>query len=341
MFKLLLVDDEPMILDGLMKMMDWTALDISVTAACSSALEIMKDDMPDILLADVKMPGMSGLELVEQTRMLHPGLQCIILSAYDDFEYARRAMRAGAIEYLLKPVSEEDITVILRQACSAVQSDRNQREENSVRRREKIMGLVQSLSALPSDRSGRVGAAQVREICSGVQDDTILQEAMTYIVTHSVQGLAQAEWSLRTVKSMYAPLDELYENSAQALSQLRSTKDSKRGFVQQMQEFVQAHFDMESLSLQYLSDNLVYMSADYIGKEFAHATGMKFSAYLLSVRMEKAKYLLTTQPDLHAYEIAEQVGLGHNPQYCSQLFRKYTGVTPSEFGKKTDKSSEN
>jgi len=153
-----------------------------------------------------------------------------------------------------------------------------------------------------------------------------------------VQGLAQAEWSLRAVKKLYESSEKLYENSAQALSQLRNTQENKHGFVQQMQDYVQDHYDMENLSLQYLADHQIYLSAEYIGKEFARATGMRFSAYLLSVRMEKAKYLLVAYPDLHTYEIAERVGLGHNPRYFSQLFRKYTGKTPSEFGRESTNS---
>lgn len=343
MVKLMLVDDEPLILNGIIKMLRWDALQISVSAACSNALsslEIMRDDMPDILMADVKMPGMSGLELVEQARMLNPALRCIMLSAYDDFDYARRAMRAGAIEYLLKPCSQEEIEGVLIRARDAVQAEQNLRQESIAQRRERIMTLAEQLGKLLPERNGSITDTQVREVCAAVQGESLLQEAMTYLVTHSVQGLAQAEWSLRTVKNLYASEQEIYASSAHALSQLRTAQESKRGFVQQMQDFVMTHYSMESLSLQYLSEHLVYMSADYIGKEFTHATGMKFSAYLLSVRMEQAKLLLTSQPDLHTYEIAERVGLGHNPRYFSQLFRKYTGMTPSEFGKEMDKSSD-
>lgn len=337
MIKLILIDDEPLILDGIVKMIDWDEMGIAVVAACTNALtalEIMKDDMPDILLADVKMPGMSGLELVEQARMLNPSLQCIILSAYDDFAFAQRALRAGVIEYLLKPVSEKDIRDSLQRATEMIRSERAQREKSGAVRREMVIDLAEQLMALPFKEDGTISPTQVQEACMALQDDTLLQEAMTYIVAHSAQGLAQAEWSMRTVINLYAPLNELYENSAHALSQLHSSQESKRGFVQQMKKYVHEHYSMENLSLQYLADHQVYLSADYIGKEFARATGMKFSAYLLSVRMEKAKYLLSAQPDLHTYEIAESVGLGHNPRYFSQLFRKYTGMTPSEFSKR-------
>lgn len=84
MYKLLLVDDEQIIREGLKQMIDWEGLDITLTASCPNAiaaLDSMMDDMPDILVTDVRMPGMDGLELVERAMSLHPRLRTIILSA--------------------------------------------------------------------------------------------------------------------------------------------------------------------------------------------------------------------------------------------------------------------
>jgi two-component system response regulator YesN len=59
--------------------------------------------------------------------------------------------------------------------------------------------------------------------------------------------------------------------------------------------------------------------------------GRKFSSYLLEVRMERSKILMATDATLHSYEIAEWIGLGNNPHYFSQVFRKYTGMTPKDY----------
>lgn len=106
MYKLLLVDDEQIIREGLERMIDWESLGIVMTASCAdaiAALGSMMDDMPDILMTDVRMPGMNGLELVERAVSMHPQLQTIILSGYDTFVYAQQAMKSGVIEYLLSP----------------------------------------------------------------------------------------------------------------------------------------------------------------------------------------------------------------------------------------------
>lgn len=101
--------------------------------------------------------------------------------------------------------------------------------------------------------------------------------------------------------------------------------------MQQIISYTSVHYADESLSLQYLADKVVYMNADYIGREFTRAVGQKFSSYLLGIRMEHAKSLMRADRSLHSYEIAEKVGLGDNPHYFSQLFRKYTGTTPKDY----------
>lgn len=106
MYKLLLVDDEPIIREGLERIIDWEKLDLKLTASCPNAiaaLDSMTDDMPDILLTDIRLPGMTGLELVQRAVTLHPMLQTLILSGHDTFQYAQQALKYGVIEYLLKP----------------------------------------------------------------------------------------------------------------------------------------------------------------------------------------------------------------------------------------------
>ena len=128
MYKLLLVDDEQIIREGLARMIDWEGLGLTLTASCSNALaalDSMTDDMPDILLADVRMPGMNGLELVERAMALHPQLQAIILSGYDTFQYAQQAIKTGVMEYLLKPCSQEELTSALERACTCTGSARS------------------------------------------------------------------------------------------------------------------------------------------------------------------------------------------------------------------------
>lgn len=336
MYKLLLVDDEQIIREGIERMIDWNRLNITLTASCPNAiaaLDSMTDDMPDILLTDIRMPGMDGLELVERAVSLHPMLQTIILSGYDTFQYAQQAVKSGVMEYLLKPCSKADLENALERACRAINRERQRVLYLYGERRARIDSLVAGFNALrgSSQDSAQI-EKQVHELAKTAEDPSLLQEALISMVTGSM-GSGQTEWGMNIIMDAMRERGSLEQLISRCLIRLRGDGAGSKGgdFVQQMTAYVDAHYMDESLSLQFIADRVVYMNADYIGREFTRAIGRKFSSYLLETRMEHAKLLMAGEPSMHSYEIAEKVGLGKNPHYFSQLFRKYTGQTPKDY----------
>lgn len=112
MYRMLIVDDERIIRETLSRHIDWAALDVQVIGTASNGLEaydIIMDEYPDIVMTDIKMPGFSGLELLQRIKSLHPDIEFILLSGYGEFEYAQKAMQWGVRHYLLKPCSDEKI----------------------------------------------------------------------------------------------------------------------------------------------------------------------------------------------------------------------------------------
>jgi two-component system response regulator YesN len=334
MYKLLLVDDESIIREGIRRMIDWEKLRITLTGSCSSApaaLESMMDDMPDILMTDVRMPGMDGLELAERAVKLHPGLRCIILSGYDEFAYAQRAMRAGAMEYLLKPCAQEEMEGALLRACTSIDGMRALSTERFEQRQARVADLAARLGALLPDAQGVITPGQVREAGRTASDPSQMRDALVDLVMKSTLGATQMEWSFRAVQDAYNLPAGLEEHIARTLTRMREKNPERRAFVAQMLDYVRENYACETLSLQYIADQVVYMNADYISKAFLKETGMKFSAYLLSVRMHTAKALMAGNVQLHTYEIAQRVGMGNNPHYFSNVFKKMTGMTPKEY----------
>ena len=341
MYKLLLVDDEAIIREGIRTMVDWEALDIVLTASCANAfaaLDSMTDDMPDILMTDVRMPGMSGLELTERALQLHPQLQTLILSGYSEFDYARQAMKWGVKEYLLKPCSREDLEEAIRRTCRLIDRQRQHVLQLTGERQAHVHLLAEKLQGL---LAGYLDSAalerQVGELARTTPDPSAMREALFRVVT----GGAPAGWGFTVIQEALAQPEQLVPLTVRTLLRLREESGDMRGFVQKMAAYIDEHYGDEALSLQHMADNVVFMNADYIGREFARCMGEKFSAYLLKVRMEHAKAMMNASPDLRSYEIAERVGLGNNPHYFSQLFRKYTGLTPTEYRGQMDRMTEN
>lgn len=110
MLKMIIVDDEKIIRETIHSLIDWNSLGIDVAAVCKDGIEAFDcilDEYPDIVMTDIKMPGLSGLDLIEKVRAAQLNTEFIILSGYGEFEFARTAMRYGVKHYLLKPSNEQ------------------------------------------------------------------------------------------------------------------------------------------------------------------------------------------------------------------------------------------
>lgn len=117
MYRLLIVDDEEFVRNGLKNTFDWNRHGFCIVGTASSgcqALEMIKAASPQVVLTDIKMPDMDGLELVRQAKLIYPEIKFILLSAYDDFKYAQYAMKFDVKGYLVKPLDEKEMGELLQ-----------------------------------------------------------------------------------------------------------------------------------------------------------------------------------------------------------------------------------
>ena len=116
MYKLLVVDDEPIIRKGIIKLINYEELAVgSIFEAADgrSALAIVKKERPDIILADINMPVMDGLEFAAKAKEINQDSKIAIITGYNYFDYAVAALKAGVDDYVVKPVSKDDIKQLL------------------------------------------------------------------------------------------------------------------------------------------------------------------------------------------------------------------------------------
>lgn len=119
MFKLIIADDERVIRETLSRMIDWESMGVQLIGVCKDGIEVYNmilDEAPDIVLTDIRMPGLTGLELVREIAETNRQIQFIFLSGYEEFDYAREAMKYGVKYYLLKPCSEKKLEEAICQA---------------------------------------------------------------------------------------------------------------------------------------------------------------------------------------------------------------------------------
>ena len=113
MYKILIVDDEKMIRMGMKNAIDWMKIGIDevfTAASGNEVLEILKKEEPQIMVTDIQMTEMTGLELIKAAREVVPELRVIVLTGFDNFEYARQSLRLQVQDFFLKPIDEDDLS---------------------------------------------------------------------------------------------------------------------------------------------------------------------------------------------------------------------------------------
>lgn len=146
MIKVLIVDDEVHICHLLEKLIDWTKLDMEVIGIANdgiTAYEQILQKRPDIVITDIRMSGYDGIELIRMTREAEISTHFIIVSGYRQFEYAKNALRYGAADYILKPISKDELTGILQNLKKQIESERE-----SLHREEKLLRNIESGKAI-------------------------------------------------------------------------------------------------------------------------------------------------------------------------------------------------
>ncbi|MDR1419703.1 MAG: response regulator [Treponema sp.] len=130
LYSFIIVDDEPEIREGIRDTISWEELGFSFAGDCGNgfeALELAERILPDAALVDINMPFMDGLAFTDRLREISPLTRVLVISGYDDFEYARRAMRLSVYDYIVKPVTPGELRAVLEKLRATLDAERTER----------------------------------------------------------------------------------------------------------------------------------------------------------------------------------------------------------------------
>ena len=126
MYRVIIVDDEPVIRRGLRETIEWDALGLEVAGEAADgaeALKLIREIRPEILITDIRMPEMDGIELIREVKKLELNIKITILSGYSDYDYLKAAIRLGVDNYLLKPIDNDELISNLKNAVSEIEKE--------------------------------------------------------------------------------------------------------------------------------------------------------------------------------------------------------------------------
>lgn len=136
MYKVLIIDDEEPLREAISILGDWEGLQVDEVMEATdgvSGLEMLKAHKPDLVIVDMKMPEMNGVEFLRIVESEYPELLTIVISGYNDFEFTRQAIHSKVVDYLLKPINRQDLNQALRKAIGLLEAKRQVRSESITR----------------------------------------------------------------------------------------------------------------------------------------------------------------------------------------------------------------
>ena len=206
MLKVMLVDDEPFIMQGLSVLIDWETLGYKIVKMASNggeAYEYLKDNSVDLIISDISMPVMSGLDLLGKIR--EEGLSdayFVVLSGYNDFDYARQAIRYTCMDYLLKPINKDELTEILKKVYEEGRMVKKKDEDEAgasgkvVLYKKELDDLIKAIETNELHAINTSVDALYDEIYSAGMNDDIVAMNLNYLQVQLIQLAVEQDESI-------------------------------------------------------------------------------------------------------------------------------------------------
>ncbi len=342
-YKLMLVDDEPWALIGLKECIDWEEAGFEIVAECDCgevALKAAETVHPDAVITDIRMPDMSGLELIRRLKEKDPAIQCAVVSAFSDFEMAREAIRLTATSYMLKPLSEEEVAETAGRLKEMLEGKAGSLQDNiKAKSYTEIFPAHPVLPELPQTLRSLWLA-----LCEEPLDDSLWPEG-TWLLPVKIEddyGMLcdrlpekmPEETGLSCAIGRRDKPEKLLETAEASLrggflypenAGIRNAPTIAAG----IQLYLYQHLH-ENIALKDLSETF-FLTETYLCDLFREQTGKTILGFLRGIRLYKAAGMLR-KTEKTIYEIASECGY-NDYSYFIRHFKKAYGKTPDQYRK--------
>ncbi len=347
MYRLVVIDDEYIVVEGIKAMIARLKLDYEVTGwACDGirGLDIVRQTQPDIVLTDIRMPGLDGLSLIEEAREFCPDTVFVVISGYTEFEYARRALSMGVKDYIDKPISMEKLRNVLTKMEKDYFSSRDESMALAYGQEtlEKLGQLFEaSVSAMTEGDAGNFhrymeqGLEKILELYGNPEDfrrevykwlcvqSDILTERQPQVSRDGLISYQEIE-KMGTVAEIMDYARKMIKDIARYIEADKT--GSSHATILELLAYIEENYNKD-IGLNELADR-VGMSTAYLSVLFKSEVGTSYVKYLTGLRVRQAKKLLK-----EGYKVSEVSGMvGYNNyRYFCDIFKRCVGKTPNEY----------
>ncbi|WP_168121778.1 helix-turn-helix domain-containing protein [Paenibacillus sp. HB172176] len=335
MYTVLVAENEPWVLKGIVEMVEAAGEEFEVAGAClngEEAWNMIHEVWPMILITDIQMPELDGLSLIQRMAEHRLPVVSIILSGYDNFQYAQRAISYGVSEYLLKPVEFQELRDTLHRSKEKLETlkdlnDYMNKFQSLLDNREalapkqvmqKQSELIQSVLKLNVlNKNARVSLLNIFDSKLKMLLSELGQE------TKDIPGY-EADNDLSILNYYRALLERWY------LASSVSAKASVPEAIERSCRYIKAHYKDE-ITLTEMAD-FTNFSVSHFSALFKKHTGTSLVNYVNQLKIDEAKRLLL-ETAYAVSEVAEMVGFSTMP-YFTRVFKSFVGLSPLEYRKR-------
>lgn len=342
--KIILVDDNALILEGISKSLTWSALGCEIVGMfyeAQSVIDCLQEQPVDIIISDIVLPDMTGLAMAKDLLNDHPCMKLILISAYEDFQYAQEAIRIGVFDYLGKPIDYMMLSKIVQRAVAALDNEK--------------LSMTTFQSVLDSDKAFEnaiVEALRERNIDEAKANIERLSEAYTskhynradtFMSLYSLMGIILGitdeegvdmnDMKEEIIKSLHensdstsALFDLLYRVCVCVCDRFNGSSNYHLRLCNEICDYIDTNYSNPELNVNLIS-NVFGISPTYVSVIFKKSKKENLIDRIINKRLEVSRELLRTT-DLSIKTISTMVGY-NNQYYFSASFKKKYGIVPS------------
>lgn len=350
-----IVDDELLFRQYLKNFINWKDFGFDVIWEAKNgeeALEKVREKVPDIMLVDINMPFMNGLDLSRQMKLEFPETHIVLVTGQGEFEYARKAIRLGVKDYILKPFTKEELI----ETINNIKNDIEKNEENFLFKN--INGNYNEHKFYPSKFYEDIlidlrlqNAEDLNKKLNNVFKDirnkkirgdflygisyTLISVCLSYVsecgkeveeIFHEGFNPFKTLRNTRTLEDLINYIQDVFDKSIESIKGKRLTKKDK--LVDKAKKYIDNNFSDEDLCLEKICKH-VYVNESYLRSIFKQNLGVTITEYITTLRMEKARELIK-KGGIKFSDIGESVGYS-DAAYFTKCFKKKFGITPTEY----------
>ncbi len=332
MIQALIVDDECLVRMGLRLVFPWEKYHIEIVGEAASgekALAFLQTQPVQLVVTDITMPGMSGLDLLRNVRAFDPSIKVVMLTCHQDFDYIQESLRLGAIDYIVKTQLEnQDLDEILQRIVKHIEPEQPKlfESKNPVMERKLIDHLKCSVWVV-DDRKFEEMLQMAKQMTAESDWKKLLAEGVEQWKQYYPKFPAWSAYTdlPKTTNEIVEWLKKLRIELQKWLRKSAYSEDIIYAIVKSL-ELIRESF-VQHISQTELCKK-VNISKSYFSTSFKEILGISFIHYLQWINIGRAREMIlnTNHP---IYWIAEQCGF-MDQRYFSKLFKEQTGLLPSE-----------